>query len=208
MLKTKGVTFSYEQDSLISFPDLELRTGENLLILGESGVGKTTFIQIIAGLLKPKTGLVELNGTNYHKLTQKKLDQFRGKHIGVVFQKPHFVRNISILENIMLSLYLSKNNQEPKEISHLLGQLGLKNKANSLADQLSQGEQQRAAIALAAAKKPDIILADEPTSSLDNSNCSKTINLLKKQALSNKSQLIIITHDQRLKDQFKNQITL
>ena len=208
MLKTKEVKFSYSKENQMSFPDLNVKKGESLLVLGESGSGKTTLIQIIAGLLKPNSGLVEFNGTNYEKLTQKKLDQFRGRHIGMVFQKPHFVRNISIIENIMLSLYLSKNKHDEKQIKELLEQVGLKNKANFLPDQLSQGEQQRSAIALAVAKRPDMILADEPTSSLDDSNCYKTIRLLKNQAQSNNAQLIIITHDQRLKDQFKNSISL
>ncbi len=208
MLKTKEVKFSYSKKNQMSFPDLNVKKGESLLVLGESGSGKTTLIQIIAGLLKPNSGLVEFNGTNYEKLTQKKLDQFRGRHIGMVFQKPHFVRNISIIENIMLSLYLSKNKYDEKQIKELLEQVGLKNKANFLPDQLSQGEQQRSAIALAVAKRPDMILADEPTSSLDDSNCYKTIRLLKNQAKSKNAQLIIITHDQRLKDQFKNSISL
>tara|TARA_A100001388_G_C28545321_1_gene392217 strand:- start:17 stop:643 length:627 start_codon:yes stop_codon:yes gene_type:complete len=208
MLKTKEVKFSYSKENQMRFPDLNVKKGESLLVLGESGSGKTTLIQIIAGLLKPNSGLVEFNGTNYEKLTQKKLDQFRGRHIGMVFQKPHFVRNISIIENIMLSLYLSKNKHDEKQIKELLEQVGLKNKANFLPDQLSQGEQQRSAIALAVAKRPDMILADEPTSSLDDSNCYKTIRLLKNQAQSKNAQLIIITHDQRLKDQFKNSISL
>ena len=208
MLKTKEVKFSYGKENQMSFPDLNVKKGESLLVLGESGSGKTTLIQIIAGLLKPNSGLVEFNGTNYEKLTQKKLDQFRGRHIGMVFQKPHFVRNISIIENIMLSLYLSKNKHDEKQIKELLEQVGLKNKANFLPDKLSKGEQQRSAIALAVAKRPDMILADEPTSSLDDSNCYKTIRLLKNQAQSKNAQLIIITHDQRLKDQFKNSISL
>ena len=108
----------------------------------------------------------------------------------------------------MLSLYLSKNKHDEKQIKELLEQVGLKNKANFLPDQLSQGEQQRSAIALAVAKRPDMILADEPTSSLDDSNCYKTIRLLKNQVQSKNAQLIIITHDQRLKDQFKNSISL
>ena len=208
MLQSKSIVFNYDDANKFRFPDIQLQKGENLLVLGESGIGKTTLIQILAGLLHPKQGSVELNGTNFQDLSSKNLDLFRGKHIGMVFQRPHFVRNLSILDNLLLSLYLSKNKQDIKRATQLLDQIGLGNKLNSKPDQLSQGEQQRASIALAVVKNPDLILADEPTSSLDDTNCQKIVNLLKEQAASTKAQLIIITHDQRLKSQFKKSITL
>lgn len=208
MLKSKSIVFNYDGANKFRFPDIQLQKGENLLVLGESGIGKTTLLQILAGLLHPKEGSVELNGTNFQNLSSKNLDLFRGKHIGMVFQRPHFVRNLSILDNLLLSLYLSKNKQDTKRATQLLDQIGLGNKLHSKPDQLSQGEQQRASIALAVVKNPDLILADEPTSSLDDTNCQKIAKLLKEQAASNNAQLIIITHDQRLKSQFKKSITL
>lgn len=208
MLKSKSIVFNYDDVNKFRFPDIQLQKGENLLVLGESGIGKTTLLQILAGLLHPKEGSVELNGTNFQDLSSKNLDLYRGKHIGMVFQRPHFVRNLSILDNLLLSLYLSKNRQDTKRATQLLDQIGLGNKLHSKPDQLSQGEQQRASIALAVVKNPDLILADEPTSSLDDTNCQKIAKLLKEQAASNNAQLIIITHDQRLKSQFKKSITL
>lgn len=179
-----------------------------MLILGESGVGKTTFIQILAGLLKPSSGLLEFNGVQYHNLPSKELDQFRGKHIGIVFQNPYFVKNISVLDNLLLSLYLSKNKKDKKRAVELLEQVGLEHKINSKPNDLSQGEQQRAAIALAVVKNPSVILADEPTSSLDDVNCKKITTLLKEQAALTNTQLIIITHDHRLKNQFDKSLKL
>jgi putative ABC transport system ATP-binding protein len=208
MLKSESIAFSYDGIHKFRFPNIQLQKGENLLVLGESGIGKTTLIQILAGLLQPDEGSVELNGTNFQDLSSKKLDLFRGQNVGMVFQRPHFVRNLNILDNLLLSLYLSKNKQDIKRATQLLEQIGLGNKLNSKPDQLSQGEQQRASIALAVVKNPDLILADEPTSSLDDSNCQKIARLLKEQAASTNAQLIIITHDQRLKSQFKKSITL
>ena len=208
MLKSESITFNYDGSHQFRFPDIQLQKGENLLILGESGIGKTTLIQILAGLLRPESGTVELNGTNFQNLSSKNLDLFRGQHIGMVFQKPHFVRNLSILDNLLLSLYLSKNKKDKTRATQLLEQIGLGKKLNSKPDELSQGEQQRAAIALAVIKNPDLILADEPTSSLDDTNCQKIATLLKEQAASTNAQLIIITHDHRLKSQFKKSITL
>ena len=208
MLKTEDLSFSYDNSNIFNFPDILLQKGEDLLILGDSGVGKTTLIQILSGLLRPHSGIVELNGTRYENLSSKSLDQFRGSHIGMVFQRSHFVRNLSILDNLLLFLYLSNKLHDKQRAIDLLEEIGLSDKLNSMPDELSQGEQQRAAIANALIKKPDLILADEPTSSLDDNNCQKIITLLKQQASLTNAKLIIITHDQRLKDQFNTSILL
>ena len=208
MLKTEALSFSYEGSRIFTFPDILLQQGEDLLILGDSGVGKTTLIQILSGLLSPQSGFVEMNGTRFQNLSSKSLDQFRGSQIGMVFQKSHFVRNLSILDNLLLSLYLSNKLQDKKSAINLLQEIGLSDKLNNMPDELSQGEQQRAAIATALIKTPDLILADEPTSSLDDNNCQKIITLLKDQASLTNAKLIIITHDQRLKNQFNTSIEL
>ena len=208
MLKSNSIQFTYNGEKKFNFPDLNINSGESLLVLGESGVGKTTFIQILAGLLKPTSGSLELNSINYSSLSSKKMDEFRGKNIGMIFQSPHFVRNISIIENLLLSLHLSNQKLDNEYAEDILSQIGLVEKMNSLPDELSQGEQQRAAIALAVIKNPDLILADEPTSSLDDTNCQKIISLLKEQSASKNAKLIIITHDNRLKSQFKKSIIL
>ena len=208
MLKSNSIQFTYDGEKKFNFPDLNINSGESLLVLGESGVGKTTFIQILAGLLKPSSGSLELNSINYSSLSSKKMDEFRGKNIGMIFQSPHFVRNISIIENLLLSLHLSNQKLDKEYSEDILSQIGLVEKMNSLPDELSQGEQQRAAIALAVIKNPDLILADEPTSSLDDTNCQKIISLLKEQSASKNAKLIIITHDNRLKSQFKKSIKL
>ena len=141
-------------------------------------------------------------------MNDRELDLFRGENIGMIFQKPYFVRNLSIYDNLLLALYLSKKQNYKKNITKILQDIGLANKLNYKPDSLSQGEQQRVAIALAVVKRPALILADEPTSSLDDKNCNKIIALLKKQAEIANSQLVIITHDKRLKDQFNKSITL
>ena len=104
MLKSESITFSYDNSYHFSFPNIHLYEGENLLILGDSGIGKTTLIQILAGLLRPTSGIVELNGTKFKDLGSKELDQFRGANIGMIFQRPYFVRNLNILDNLLFSL--------------------------------------------------------------------------------------------------------
>lgn len=208
MLKTTSISFSYDNLNSFTFPEISLDDTEDLLILGKSGIGKTTFIQILAGLLTPDKGSISLNGVNYTDLSLKKMDEFRGKNISLVFQKPYFIKSINLIENLFTTLKLSGNEVDNKKCQYLLEQIGLSDKSHSKTYELSEGEKQRASIAIAVCKNPDLILADEPTASLDDENCDLIIKLLKEQAKNSNSKLIIITHDQRLKSQFKNTITL
>lgn len=208
MLKTRSVFFAYNEQTEFGFPDIELAPGKNLLVLGESGIGKTTLLHLLAGLLQPKSGSVELMGTMLHELSSARLDRFRGRHIGLVFQRPHFVQALSIQENLALVQYLAGKPQDKKRIREVLDGLGIGHKLREKPHHLSQGEQQRAAIALAVINNPQLILADEPTSSLDDKNSAKVAALLKEQASATGAQLVIITHDQRLKDQFQNTLLL
>ena len=208
MFKTQSLFFAYNERKEFRFPDIELSPGENLLVLGESGIGKTTLLHIIAGLLKPNSGKVELAGTSIHELSLSQLDRFRGKHMGLVFQRPYFTHALTLEENLGLVQYLSGYPRDKKRIIDVLESLGIAQKIREMPQKLSQGEQQRAAIALAVINKPQLILADEPTSSLDDKNCEKVATLFKEQAAATGAQLIIITHDQRLKDQFPNTLTL
>ena len=208
MLAAKSIKYSYNSNNSFEFPDFCLESTEDLLIIGDSGVGKTTFLNILGGLLLPQSGSITLNGTNYSDLSSKDLDKFRGKNIGIIFQSPYFVNNLNLMDNLLFSLFLSKNHQDKNVVIELLNQVGLKDKIYSKPNDLSQGEKQRASIALALVKKPNLILADEPTSSLDDNNCDLVVSLLKEQSQLNKCKLIIITHDARLKKHFKNSIKL
>ena len=208
MLAAKSIKYSYNSNNSFEFPDFCLESTEDLLIIGDSGVGKTTFLNILGGLLLPQSGSITLNGTNYSDLSSKDLDKFRGKNIGIIFQSPYFVNNLNLMDNLLFSLFLSKNHQDKNVVIELLNQVGLKDKIYSKPNDLSQGEKQRASIALALVKKPNLILADEPTSSLDDNNCDLVVSLLKEQSQLSKCKLIIITHDARLKKHFKNSVKL
>ena len=206
MLETKNLRFKYDNNLELNFPDIKT-SKENLLILGASGVGKTTFLHLLSGLLKPINGEIDLLGTKISKLKMSEMDRFRGKNIGIVFQKPHFINSLTVKENLQLAQYISKKSDKSR-IQSLLESLGIEDKANKKTQNLSQGEKQRVSIALAIVNSPKLILADEPTSSLDDLNCDKVINILKNQASKYKAKLIIITHDYRLKKHFKNTLSL
>ena len=207
MIKTESLKFSYDGKKYFDFPDINLDSGENLLIIGNSGIGKTTLLHLLAGILKPESGSINISGTDISKFSDTELDKFRGDNIGIVFQKPHFISSLTINENLKLAKYLSpsKTSGDAKKI---LESLNIKDKYQQKPNQLSEGEKQRASIALALINSPSLILADEPTSSLDDFNCYNVIKLLKKQAKDHKAQLIVITHDARLKKHFKNNLNL
>lgn len=209
MVKTENLSFQYQQgQEIFKFPDLSLNTNENLLLLGKSGIGKTTLLHLLAGLLKPRKGTITLNETNINNFSPSKLDAFRGEHIGIVFQKKHAIQALTVIENLKARQYFSKSKIDESFINSLLEELDLLALKNRKPQQLSEGQLQRLGIAMAVIHKPKVIFADEPTSSLDDENCEAVIKLLKSQAESYNANLIVITHDQRIKPFFQNTIEL
>ncbi|MEM6966735.1 MAG: ABC transporter ATP-binding protein [Bacteroidota bacterium] len=208
MLQTKDLQFTYDGKHQLSFPDIDCQKGEQWLLLGQSGSGKTTLLHILGGLRKPKNGQVIIDGKNIRQLSSTALDEFRGKNIGIVFQKPHFVRALTVEENLMLAQQLAGQEVNKDYIYTLLNKLNVGHKFKAKTDNLSEGEKQRVAIARALVNKPAVILADEPTSALDDKNCQEVVELLETQAKEADATLLIVTHDGRLKDLVKNQIQL
>jgi len=207
MIKTKEINFNYDNQVFFKFSDINLKIGENLLILGDSGIGKTTLLHILSGLLKTNSGSIELFGKEITQFSSFQLDRFRRDNIGVVFQRPHFINSLNVKENLQLAQYIA-NKKDNKRIENVLKNLNIFEKLNKNINELSQGEKQRVSIALAIVNSPKLILADEPTSSLDDGNTFNVIKLLKKQASDFGAQLIVITHDRRLMEHFKKHIEL
>jgi len=208
MISTKNIRFSYSKEQEFIFPDLYCEAGNTLLITGDSGKGKTTYLHILAGFFKPSKGEVEIDKTNIVSLTEQATDKFRGKHIGVVFQKSHFIAALTVLENLEMASWLATGKKHTKRAKKLLEQLGIENQASKLPSQLSIGQQQRVSIARALLNEPKVLLADEPTSSLDDKNAEKVIELLTSLSIEYKASLIIVTHDSRITKKFINKITL
>ena len=209
MIKTENLTFNYKDEKqTFSFSDLDVKAEEDLLILGKSGIGKTTLLHLLAGLLQPVTGTITIDKTNLNSLSNNSLDLFRGQNIGLVFQKKHAIQSLSVVENLEARLFLSKKRADKSAIDTLLKELGLFEYKNSNPKTLSEGQLQRLGIAMAVIHNPKLILADEPTSSLDDENCALVIELLKKQAQKNNANLIVITHDNRIKPFFQNSVAL
>jgi len=205
MIKVESVRHTYGSNKELRFADWEINTGENWLLLGESGSGKTTLIHILAGILKPGKGKVSINGTSLFDLSLKDLDHFRGGNIGVVFQRPHIIKSLTIKENLLIAQYFAKLPEDPARISDVLRSLDIYGKLNSYPHELSQGQLQRVSIARAVVNKPALLIADEPTSSLDDKNTLAVLKLLQEQSALNQSTLIVATHDKRVKDVFARQ---
>ena len=208
MLQTKDLKFSYDGKTLLDFPDINCQRGEQWLLIGQSGSGKTTLLHLLGGLRKPKNGEVIINEKNIRSLSSTALDKFRGKNIGIVFQKPYFVKALTVVENLLLAQQLAGEKENRAYIVTLLEKLNVGHKLNSKTDNLSEGEKQRVAIARALVNNPSVILADEPTSALDDKNCQEVVELLEQQAKEANATLLIVTHDGRLKSLVKNQIQL
>lgn len=204
MVSTKALEFKYPDSDTFRFPDISVKAGEPLLVLGDSGCGKSTFLHLLAGLLKPTSGHIMIDGEDIAGMSASRLDAFRGKHVGLVYQRSYFIESLNILDNLVISPYVSDKSRA-KEVAE---ELGIGHILNKLPSRVSVGEAQRATIARAVLHQPGVLLADEPTSALDNSNCESVIRLLKTQANKNEAALIIVTHDQRLKPHIPNVINL
>jgi putative ABC transport system ATP-binding protein len=208
MLKTENLGYAYAGSPPLRFPNIECAKGEHWLVLGESGSGKTTLLHLLGGLLSPKEGRIVLGDTEMNQLSSGALDQFRGQHIGIIFQTAHFVQSLSVGDNLALAQSLAGMKVNRERIRELLSRLGLEHKLRSKPSQLSVGEKQRASIARAIINQPAVILADEPTSALDDSNCKQVIELLEEQARAVDATLLVVTHDARLKDHISHQISI
>lgn len=208
MLSTRHLQYNYPQGPAFSFPDIECGKGEHLLILGESGRGKTTLLHLLAGMLKSTGGSIMIGNENISAMSDRTLDKYRGKNVGIVFQTAHFVESLSVMDNLLLASFLAGKKQDREKALNALRRLNLEQKAAQKPGQLSVGEQQRAAIARAIMNDPTVILADEPTSALDDNNAAEVITLLEEQASLTGASLIIVTHDKRIKDRFPKQVLL
>lgn len=208
MLSSSQLRFSYNAGTTFLFPEIVCGSSETLLITGSSGKGKTTLLHLLAGILKPSGGTVTINNANICLLSGKRLDSFRGQHIGIIFQQSHFVDSLSVLENVLLAQYLSGRKKDEALAKQILNDLGVGSQINKKPAQLSIGQQQRVSIARALINKPDLVLADEPTSSLDDENCLVVAELLQQQAKQFNTALVIVTHDNRLKNIFHQSVHL
>lgn len=199
-ISLKNITKSFEDTHILKGIDLEINRGEVTLVMGPSGSGKTTLLSIMGSILRPTTGSVNICGEEITTLSEKRLPYVRLNHIGFVFQAFNLIRSLTVAGNLKVSLGLKgiRGQTAKKRIVELLEQVGLGHKLNAYPRDLSGGQKQRVAIARALAGEPSIILADEPTASIDAENIQAVMDLLVSLAHDQNRAVVIVTHDNRL----------
>jgi ABC-type lipoprotein export system ATPase subunit len=198
-LNNIAVKIPGESKPLFKIKKLEVKKGEKILIRGRSGVGKTTLLHLIAGLLKPDKGKVEIDEIEINDLSDSEKSRFRRSNIGIIFQKLNLIDHLTARENILLGLKPGKS--DDSKINERLLQMEIEDKANVLTSNLSLGEQQRVAVARILSFDYKLILADEPTSSLDDLNADHVIKGLS--SVEKNSTLIVVSHDHRIEKRFE-----
>ena len=200
MIDIKGITKSFGSLQVLKGIDLHIDKGEVVSIVGPSGAGKTTLLQIIGTLDKPDSGSIMVDGIDVSSLSTKKLSDFRNQHLGFVFQFHQLLPEFTALENIMISAFIAgKSRKEAKErAEELLAFLGLSDRASHKPAELSGGEKQRVAVARALVNNPAVILADEPSGSLDTKNKAELHQLFFDLRDKFGQTFVIVTHDEGL----------
>ncbi len=207
MFQLHQLRHQYENRIVLSIESMQASQGEQILLRGASGSGKTTLLHIMAGLLRPTSGRVIIAETDLSTLEGARLDQFRGSKIGMIFQQTYLIKTLNVLGNLVLAQYMAGKPQNKKACMHSLEQLNVAHVAEQLPEQLSRGEAQRVVIARALLNQPSIILADEPTASLDDKNTEAVIDMLIQQAQSHHATLFVSTHDGRIAHRFSKVVS-
>lgn len=206
MLQIENIAVGYGAQPVLRLKSLSLPRGGQCLLTGPSGSGKTSLLYAIAGLLPLQSGSIAIDGTQLASLSESQRDRFRGRHIGIIFQTLHLIKSLSVLDNLLLSSYVAGLPQQRGRAVELLRQLGVYDKKDAMPHQLSQGQAQRVAIARSVLQGPSLLLADEPTSSLDDDSCAAVISLIKQVAQDANAALLISTHDSRVKAHFSEMV--
>jgi putative ABC transport system ATP-binding protein len=208
MISVEGLRHRYGDRQVLALDAWRAEAGERWLVLGASGSGKTTLLCIVGGLLRPSAGRVMVGGQDLAALSGAALDRFRGSRIGFVPQKLHLIPSLSVEDNLALAQYLAGVGQDRTRVGEVLGVLGIAERARARPAELSHGQAQRVAVARAVINRPSLILADEPTSNLDDAQCAQAVELLESQAAACGATLVVATHDQRVRARFEKRIEL
>lgn len=210
-LRVQRLRFRYASSGpwTVDIPQLELRAGEQVLLTAGSGRGKSTLLQLIAGLLEPSEGSIAIAGQPLHAMRGAQRDLFRGRNVGMIFQTFNLLHGFTASENVEAALMFSSlpHAQQRDEALRLLTHLGL-DRPNALVEELSVGQQQRVAVARAVACSPELVLADEPTASLDPENASTAMDLIQQACREKGAALLCASHDPSMAARFSRRETL
>ncbi|MBQ9813408.1 MAG: ABC transporter ATP-binding protein [Thermoguttaceae bacterium] len=208
MLELRNLKKSYKEPDggdlpILDVPRWSVDAGEQVVVVGPSGCGKTTLLHIIAGILRPTSGQVLIDGWNTAILNESERDQFRARRIGYVFQTFNLLPGFTALENVQLGMAFAGRGHDRKRAINLLERVGLGHRLHHKPGQMSVGEQQRVSVARALANKPKLVLADEPTANVDVGNQQLVVDMLRNTCRDENVALILVTHSPAVADQFE-----
>jgi putative ABC transport system ATP-binding protein len=208
MLELRGIRHRFARQLVVKIDAWRASDGEQWLLHGPSGCGKTTLLHIMAGLLTPSEGRALLAGQDLGALRGAARDRFRGRHVGIVFQRLHLIEALSVRQNLLLAQTAAGLPADTAQITEVLGALALTELAERRPSALSHGQAQRVALARALINRPKLLLADEPTSNLDDENAERVLDLLRDHADKQGAVLVVASHDGRIKDAFEHRLDI
>jgi putative ABC transport system ATP-binding protein len=207
MLLLKDVRKTFREPDGSPLPILDIREfhvapGEQVVLMGKSGCGKTTLLHVIAGISRPDSGVVRVDGCDITRLSEAGCDRLRADKIGYVFQTFNLLPGFSALENVILGMTFAGRGADASRARQLLERVGLKHRITHRPQQLSVGEQQRVAVARALANRPKLLLADEPTANVDSGHQHQIIDLVRETCQEENVALLLVTHTAEVSEQF------
>jgi len=210
MLAIHGLSKSYPAPDggravIVDVPKLALAAGQQLALRGESGTGKTTFLHLIAGILRADTGRIEIDGIDMAALGEPKRDRLRAEKLGYIFQTFNLLQGYTVMENVLLGMAFGPG-ADRTHARFVLERMGLGDRLHHFPNQLSTGQQQRVAVARALANRPKLVLADEPTGNLDRRNATEALALIRETCREVGAALLLVSHDDTTLAQFSQVI--
>jgi len=202
-LKKSFLSPEGERVDILNVRAFELAAGQQMAVRGESGSGKTTFLNLIAGILAPDSGRVTIDGGEMTALSESRRDRLRADKLGYIFQTFNLLQGYTVLENVVLGMSFGPRGADRAHARQVLERVGLGHRLNHFPSQLSTGQQQRVAVARALANRPKLVLADEPTGNLDRKHAREALALIREVCRENGAALLLVSHDEEMLAQFE-----